>query len=339
MKYVVNDFEFKHESDIDCRIATLRAVLEVEGISLSVAEILIMARAISFRFFDANAKIPKKFPAMSLLGAKMDIIEEFSKYSGVNISCHRGQSSEEDFEIIKAAITNNHCVIAKGDRHGMPSVLSPRLLNKTNVKTHMTQHYFIIYGVDTRKKQYLICETASTLEKYYHVWVDIEKLAQIRQCQWLDFDIDRDIYIIEDVKDFCGVDISRDFKAQVEGLEQDLQCSLTALEDFLLQFGLDSDEIYRRYLTALTRMLGLSMGGFDMSGYFYRKYLDEMIRQTTTQAELLALSSAHAERCKDIVTKIRNVDKYEQMYQLWQDVVALGKEELSLIHILMRLWR
>ena len=328
MKYVIDNFSYKRDKETDCRITSLQTALKIENIDLRATDTLLFASAITFRFFNAATK--QKLPVMSLIGIRPDYIERFAENSGINIKCYKGQNFDEDATIIEEAIVNNHCVIAKADRYQLKCFLQPKLVDKITDKKHMTQHYFMIYGFDTDKNQYLICEPNSAISKFHHMWVDKDEINKARKCQWLDFDIDNDIYIIEDVSGYKLINYTERLYVQLEELCKSINESIPLLKDFLEQFNNCKEDALKRYYIVLTKFLAMTMSGLDLSGYFYRRYIDTALKVTISDRKLLDMSKKNMENWHVLAKHSRKIIGIEDSYQIWHRVLQLAEAELQI---------
>ena len=334
MKLKIDKSQLNRENKADCRIKSFVVALASEGIYYTPSEILLDATALDFNFIDLNSKGTSVY---TLLGVSTDLYENFAKNTKINIEHYSNQSNEEDLELITNAISNGHCVMAMTDRYGLFRLLNPRIFRNISPNKHMTQHMIVIYGVDLKKKKYLVCEASSSLSKYHSVWIDIDKLNAVRKCEFLGVGINKDIYIIEETKDYKKPNQSEMVLLQIEKLRNNLTKSISKLLEFVLFFkqSCKKDNNLKRYLVLQSQVLAITIAGFDKSKYFYRgdflKIFETVYTDSKKEEFILQISDIKS-KWANIAEKLINLSKglnYENVIEVGELIIIVAENELS----------
>lgn len=274
MKKIIDNLELLSSRELDCQIKTLQVALNHKKLNYSLNDIVLDSNAIRFDFKNINRS---GLPINMILGSSSTMIMDFASNTNVDISYYTGLSDEEDFQAITDAISNSNCVMAITDRTALLKMLKPKLtknLLATNIRPY---HAILIYGVDTDKKKFLVCDLSTMDKKYHALWIDAEKLNSTRKGSFLDISINNDIYIIENCSGFKKTDSCHMLNKQI-GLWRD---SLVASESefdktysYILNSN-ESDSKQERYLNVQTNVAVMSTS-FDSSRTFYRNSFYEI---------------------------------------------------------------
>lgn len=331
MKILVNGFSYHKIKKTDCMINSLIAALQVEGINISPAEALLLSKGIEFFFFDANTS--GEFPVMGLTGVAVDFFDRFSKNSKIRLSHHSISDVNVDFETIANAIKSNHCVIAMTDRYEMAYAISNRLRNKISASKHMPRHCVLIHGVDTENRKFLICETMLASKKH-DIWLDYSTFDKVRICQWLDLSIYRDIYIVEDVSHFSTVNKEKLLYSMIESLILHIKESIRLIHNFVNKYQGDSD-VSKRYIIATTKVIEMCLNGFDLSGYFYRGYLYDIVSNYCESDSIIEKYCCLKKSWCNLNKSLLKNPNYDYCIELFKQILCIASQELEIHEILI----
>lgn len=325
MIIVSNKFMLKRDKNVDCRINCLVSALDLEGIDYKPFQVLIASTALTFKFLDIN---PSGRAINTVLGVNPDLMRQFSQNTGIEI-VHYTEKEDDDFEIICNSIASNHCVMVNADRYELIRILYPRLKHKIPIKKHMTQHMFVIYGVDTIKKNFLICEPNSSLKKYHSFWVSSKELSKARHCQWLGFDIDNDIYVINSISNYKAKTNEEYFIDQMLSLKDSVSNSLPKIRNFISEFECATpNSVLEKYFVLQTRVLQMSLTGFDLSGCFYRELLGETISSLRDSMKVFENDFFNiTKKWLALSSKIKNANDFDSSINVWKELIRIGEME------------
>lgn len=334
MKLTIDKSQLNRKSKADCRVKSFIIALAMEGLCYTPSEILLDANAFDFAFVNIN---PDGTAIHTLLGVSSDLFEKFSENTGINISHYSDRDDAEDLEIIYNAIRNGHCVIAVTDRYGLFRLLNPKIFRNISANKHMTQHMIVIYGVDLEKKQFLICEASSAIKKFHSVWIDIDKLNAVRECEFLGLGIKKDIYIIENTNGYIKPNFNEMLLLQINKLKNALSDNIPRLREFVSFFE-NNDKMnhtLERYLILQSQVLAVTVGGFDKSQYFYRGDFLEIFSSIYAGKKrddfILQLFNIK-NKWKNIVEQLINLSKgldSEDIIKVWKQIILVAENEFS----------
>lgn len=326
MAIVSNKFVLKRDKNVDCRINCLVSALDLEGINYKPFEVLITSTALTFKFLDIN---PGGRAINTVLGVNPDLMKQFSQNTGIEIVHYAEKEDDVDFEIICNAIASNHCVMVNADRYELIRILHPRLKNRIPINKHMTQHMFVIYGVDTIKKNFLICEPNSSIKKHHSFWVSSKALSKARHCKWLGYDIDNDIYVINSISNYKVKNNEEYFMEQILSLKDSVSKSLPQIRNFISEFEcVTHNSVLGKYFVLQTKVLQMSLTGFDLSGCFYRELLRETI--SSFGDSMKVFENEIIDITKDwlaLSSEIKNANDFYYAINVWKELIRIAEIE------------
>jgi hypothetical protein len=335
MKLIVNNLDFSRcNGTSDCKISTFSTALRSQGIDYKDSDIILDSNALRFDFQNLNSK---GLAVNTVLGATTNLIEEFAKNTGIKVNYFTGLNDKEEFELMADYISKSKCIITKVERFGLYNLLNPRIFNNISSKRKLPCHTMMIYGVDTIKKKFLVYDL-STLEKKFHsVWLDADKVNQVRVCEFLDLSINKDWCVIEDVSDYSKPDCELMLKMQIDRLKSSIENSLEPLKKFVNYINdIDiNDSKSMRYLELQTWVLLTTTCGFDKSKFFYRNLFYDSFKEYykgKDKENLLILLKEVSDNwykfCYDFIEYRNNYTQYD-LVKIWSRLITEANRELA----------
>lgn len=335
MKLIVNNLDFSRcNGTSDCKISTFSTALRSQGIDYKDSDIILDSNALRFDFQNLNSK---GLAVNTVLGATTNLIEEFAKNTGIKVNYFSGLDDKEEFELMADYISKSKCVITKVDRFGFFNLLNPRIFSNISSKRKLPCHTMMIYGVDTVKKKFLVSDLSTPEKKFHSVWLDADKVNQVRICEFLDWSINKDWCVIEDVSDYNKPDCESMLKIQIDELKSSIENSLEPLKKFVNYINdIDiNDSKSMRYLTLHTWVLSMTTCGFDKSKFLYRNLFydcfNEYYKGKNKDALLILLkgiSDSWYKFCYELIEYRNNYTHYD-LVQIWSSLITQAEKEIA----------
>ena len=332
MIYKVNGFGNPFEENKllkrDCLLSSLIATMKITGVNLSLEEIILSSKALRLELFDVNSTGTLK--VMGLMGISRDLLRQFANTELVSIEHYSKLDKNEDFQHIVDALKNNCGIIAQVDMYDFMYTQNPNLKKYFPQNRHMTLHYVIIDGVDTDSNTLHIQETMLKTFKEKEFWIDYDDFDKTRICNWLDFNINREIFIIKEKGKTQYVLNKKDLVNQLNILKHDAEVSISKIYE-LFDAASRNQKYIDRYWRAITAILDMSVW-FDPSGYFFRKYLSNIVssivNDTTIKKQYEQLADCWGRFC----IRIRKIKNTNDCINIWKDLIDIIRKEFD-VHV------
>lgn len=335
MKLIVNNLDFSRcNGTCDCKISTFSTALRAQGIDYKDSDIILDSNALRFDFQNLNSK---GIAVNTVLGATTNLIEEFAKNTGIKVSYFSGLDDKEEFELMADYISKSKCIITKVDRFGFFNLLNPRIFSNISSKRKLPCHTMMIYGVDTIKKKFLVSDLSTPENKFHSVWLDADKVNQVRICEFLDWSINKDWCVIEDVSNYNKPDCESMLKIQIDKLKSSIENSLDPLGKFVDYINnIEVDDVKSmRYILLQTKVLATTTCGFDKSKFFYRNLFYDCFNEYykgRDKEDLLILlkeiSNNWHKFCCDFIEYRNNYTQYD-LVEIWSKLITEANKELA----------
>lgn len=264
----VPNFSYIKNHKIDCYVNTLISALKVENITINEHEAMAISNGVAFKYIEGTKS---DIPYMGFYPVIIDFFEQFAKRSNIKIKYYNYKDTKDDFDTIVDAISRNHCVTAVTDRFELSYAISNHFRYIYPEGLHMPHHYITIFGIDTEKKDFHICEPMLTLKKTDY-WLNYDVIDKSRICDWEGLSIYRDIYIIEDVSTYDPKTIIEQLNSQLIGLsEQIIECVSKMKEFMNLYFNFYRNN--QAFINENIQKLIMCLTSLDLTKHLYRNYL------------------------------------------------------------------